>query len=100
MDVDRNEAISITVDRLCFTIVKKPWFISRFFKKREIGTPTQHNILKDVSLNLPAGKLMGIIGSSGSGKVNKIPLFKRYSAIMLSRLRYSISCQIACRPQE
>ena len=41
------------------------------------GTAYEHHALKDVSLEIPQGQFVGIIGHTGSGKINLDPAFER-----------------------
>jgi len=47
-------------------VLDSVWLTLR--SRRALGRSTEHAVLKDISLNLPQGKTLGVIGRNGAGK--------------------------------
>lgn len=80
MDFLQVRPVAVKVCNLSLLIEQEAKVRSKLHLRRQRETEKKR-ILKDVSINVPAGSFMAIIGPSGSGKVCSI-------YIMLIRLRY------------
>src|SRR5579862_2360308 len=70
MDFHRVPPVDVKVRDLSLSIESAiPILEKLHFKKRAQITVEAKRILQNVSLDVPAGSLMAIIGASGSGKV-------------------------------
>ena len=81
MDFHHVPLVNIGVRNLSLSIERPPPILEKL-RLRRPQPPEQKDILRNVSLDVPAGSLMAIIGASGSGKV-----FDLIKLVGLIRLR-------------
>lgn len=81
MDFRNVPPVDVKVRDLSLSIERSIPLLEKLRLRRRPPTSEAKRILQNVSLDVPAGSLMAIIGASGSGKVH--PLGTR-----LIRLRY------------
>jgi ABC-type glutathione transport system ATPase component len=68
MDFHNVPPVHVKVRDLSLSVERPPPILKRLRRGRVQAADEKH-ILKNVSLDIPAGSLMAIIGASGSGKV-------------------------------
>ena len=70
MDFHNVPPVDVRVRHLSLAVDRRPPLLERLHL-RPPQSREQKKILQDVSLDVPSGSLMAIIGASGSGKVLK-----------------------------
>ena len=71
MDFHTVPPVDITVRNLSLAITPPSPILERLrLRRRRTGVVEPKQILQNVSLDVPSGSLMAIIGASGSGKVS------------------------------
>ncbi|MET3939710.1 teichoic acid transport system ATP-binding protein [Paenibacillus sp. PvP094] len=70
-----NDAIQINNVNKCFQMYNKPVDrLKQFFTRNKNDTSNLFWALRDISINIPKGKTIGIIGKNGSGKSTLLQL--------------------------
>ena len=69
MDFHNVPPVNIKVRDLSLSLERPPPLLQRLRFRRPATVGEEKKILQNVSLDIPAGSLMAIIGASGSGKV-------------------------------
>ena len=82
MDFQNVPPVAIKVRDVSLSIEQPTPLLEKLHRRKHVDTPTKR-ILQGISLDVPSGSFMAIVGASGSGKV-----IQTFRTIIENRLRY------------